>query len=75
MLGDDYDQQREELQRNVERGEHELREAVDDLKRAVNRPLAVVNEITRKPLPWLLCGVLVGIWLGARRGHGTQPQL
>ena len=72
MVGDDYSEQREELLKNVERDEHELREAVDELKRAVSRPLAVVHQISRHPVPWLFCGVLVGIWLGSRRGNGPE---
>jgi hypothetical protein len=67
MGSDDYAEEREALLRTVERDEHELREAVGDLKRAVTRPLEIVEEITSSPIPWLFCAALLGIWLGARR--------
>jgi hypothetical protein len=66
MGSDDYAEEREALRRTVERDELELREAVDDLKRAVTRPLEIVEKIAESPIPWLFCGVLLGVWLGAR---------
>lgn len=73
MIGDDYSQEREELLKNVEREEIELREAVHDLKRAVARPFALLKEATEKPGPWLLAGVLLGVWLGFRASD--RPEL
>jgi hypothetical protein len=52
MGSDDYAEERQALLETVERDEHELREAVDDLKRAVTRPLEIVEEIAdRQPAP------------------------
>ena len=72
MIGDDYSEERQELLKNVEREELELREAVDDLKRAVSRPFEVLKQASQKPGPWLLAGVLVGVWLGFRGDGGSE---
>ena len=68
---DDYVERRDELVKSVERSEQELRRAVDDLTHAVSRPLHVIEQATRQPLPWIISGILIGVWLGARDGNGN----
>ena len=70
---EDYAERRDELVKSVERNENELRQAVSDLKEAVSRPLQIVEQVTREPLPWILSGILIGVWLGARsNGNGSE---
>lgn len=71
MIGN-YSQEREDLLKNVEREEIELREAVDDLKRAVSRPFELLERAGEKPVPWLLAGVLAGVWLGFRAAGRSE---
>lgn len=61
-------EERAQLEEQVERSEQDLRAAVEDLKDAVSRPFRVVEQLAENPTPWLLAGVLVGVWLGARNG-------
>lgn len=72
MLGDDHSAEREELLKDLEREEIELREAVDDLRRAVSRPFERIGQAVERPGPWLLAGVLIGVWLGFRRADGRR---
>ena len=62
-------EEREQIEEEVERSEQELRAAVEDLKDAVARPFRMVEHLADNPTPWLLAGLLVGVWLGARNGH------
>ena len=68
MMADDLEQQREILREQVELEEAELRQAVEDLKVAVSRPLRVLQRLQDNPVPWLLSGALVGLCLGSLNG-------
>lgn len=74
MTVDDLEQQRETLREQVESGEAELRQAVEDLKEAVGRPLRVLQRLQENPLPWLLAGALVGVWLGSMNGADNNER-
>jgi len=67
----DYDTDRVALLEQVERDERELETAVDEVRAAVTRPIETVERIVRNPLPWLLSGVLIGLWFGARDDDST----
>jgi hypothetical protein len=62
--GDDVEEQRELLRQSIERNEAELREAVDELTTAVKNELTLRKQITEHPVPWLLGGFALGLWLG-----------
>jgi hypothetical protein len=68
---DDLDQQREQLREQVEREEAQLRRAVEDLKVAVAKPFQIIERLQDNPIPWLLSGALIGLWLGSRM-HGND---
>lgn len=55
------------LRQSIERDEAELREAVGDLKAAVQSEFSVRNQISSHPVPWLVGGFVLGAWLGRRR--------
>jgi hypothetical protein len=57
---------REELVASAERSERELQVAIEDLKQAVKQPFGIGERIAEHPLPWMVGGVLVGLWLGIR---------
>ena len=63
-------QTRQQLLASAERDEEELEQALGDLKRAVQRPLAIRGQvgghIGAHLVPWLAAGVLIGLWLGSR---------
>jgi hypothetical protein len=59
--------QREVLVESIERDEQELREAVQELTGAASTQLQISERIKQAPLPWLLGGFLLGIWLGSGR--------
>jgi hypothetical protein len=61
---------RDELLASAARHEHELEQALTDLKVAVHRPFAIGERIAENPVPWLIGSVLIGLWLGTRNGHG-----
>ena len=60
--------ERELLRQSIERDEAELRDAVDELKAAVQSELSLRSHIVSHPLPWLVGGFAVGLWLGRRGG-------
>ena len=64
MNGNDVEEQRELLRQSIERNEAELREAVDELTTAVKNEFTLRKQITEHPVPWLLGGVALGLWLG-----------
>lgn len=67
---DELEQQREHLREQVEREEAELRQAVEDLKDAVAKPFRIIEQLQDNPVPWLLSGALIGLWLGSLHdGH------
>jgi hypothetical protein len=53
--------------RAVEESQHELRRALVDLEGIVQRSVDPARWITGRPLPWLLGGLALGLWLGTRR--------
>ncbi len=52
---------------SVQSHQRELEVAMGDLRRALHRPFAVGEQMSEHPLPWLISGLLVGIWFGSRR--------
>lgn len=69
---DELEQQRELLREQVEREEAELRQAVEDLKVAVSKPFRIIEQLQDNPVPWLLSGALIGLWLGSLHGSDRQ---
>ena len=63
---DDSGRDIDALERIVQRDEAELRGALRELQYAIEHPLGIADRIKQRPLPWLLCGFLIGIWLGDR---------
>ena len=59
--------QREVLRQSIERDEAQLREAVDELKAAVQTELSLRSHIMTHPIPWIVGGFALGLWLGRRR--------
>jgi hypothetical protein len=63
-------QTRRQLLASAQRHEQEMQLALGDLKRAVQRPFAIGEQVGAQigghPLPWLAACVLVGLWLGSR---------
>jgi len=64
---------RQQLLESVARDEQELERAIGDLKQAVQRPFEVGERvrahISAHPIPWLVGGLLIGLWLGGRNGR------
>jgi hypothetical protein len=61
-----YSDRREQLLRSIERDQEEIRRAVADLRGAA-RTFNPRDRIVAHPLPWMLGGLLLGLWLGSRR--------
>jgi hypothetical protein len=61
---------RQELLAVAARHEQELEQALVDVKQAVRRPFAIAERIAANPAPWLIGGLLIGLWLGSRSGRG-----
>lgn len=64
------EEQRRELLAQAYRHERELQQAVSELRGAVQRPLQVATRLRAQldgRLPWMIGGLLLGIWLGSRR--------
>ncbi len=58
--------EREVLRHAIERDEAELREAVEELKVAVQSEFSLRSQISSHPVPWLVGGFVLGAWLGRR---------
>jgi len=52
--------------RDVEESRQELNQALGDLEGIVRRSVDPAGWITERPLPWLLGGLALGLWLGSR---------
>ena len=63
---DDLDE-REVLRQAIEEDKAELLDAVDELKAAVTNQFQLRDRIAEHPVPWLVGGFLLGLWL-SRRG-------
>jgi len=63
---DDSGQDIDGLESAVQRDEAELRGALRELQYAIQHPFGIADRIKQRPLPWLLSGFLIGIWLGDR---------
>jgi hypothetical protein len=59
-------EKREQVLPAVERSEQEFREAIDELQTVVQSQLDVSKWVAERPLPWLIGGLLFGLWLGQR---------
>jgi hypothetical protein len=53
--------------REVEESQQELSQALGDLEGIVRSSVDPARWITDRPLPWLLGGLALGFWLGAKR--------
>jgi hypothetical protein len=53
--------------REVEDSQQELSQALGDLEGIVRRSVDPARWITERPLPWLLGGFVLGLWLGTKR--------
>lgn len=60
-------EERAATSREVEESQQELSRALGDLEGIVRRSVNPARWITERPLPWLLGGFVLGLWLGARR--------
>jgi transcriptional regulator of NAD metabolism len=58
--------EREALVQSIEQDKAELLDAVDELKTAVQQQFQLREQIAEHPIPWLLGGLVVGLWLGSR---------
>ena len=53
--------------REVEESQQELSQALGDLEGIVRRSIEPARWIAERPLPWLLGGLVLGLWLGTMR--------
>jgi hypothetical protein len=51
----------------VEESQQELSQALGDLEGIVRSSVDPARWITERPLPWLLGGLVLGLWLGGKR--------
>jgi hypothetical protein len=62
---------RQQLLASAARDEEALEKALVDVRRAVQRPLAIGSRVTEHisahPVPWLAAAVCIGLWLGSRK--------
>jgi hypothetical protein len=65
--GAEIDEREEVLRQSIEHNEAELRDAVDEMTTAVKSELTLRGHIAEHPVPWLLGGIVLGLWL-SRRG-------
>jgi hypothetical protein len=59
--------EREALRQSIEENKAELVDAVDELKAAVTSQFQLRSRIAEHPIPWMVGGFLVGLWLSSRR--------
>lgn len=60
------EEKKEALRESVDRGEQELRLAVDELTTAAQSRLDFKERIAESPWLWLIGGFAVGFWLSRR---------
>jgi hypothetical protein len=53
--------------RAVENSQQELSQALGDLEGIARRSVDPARWVTERPLPWLLGGFVLGLWLGTKR--------
>jgi len=58
--------EREALRQSIEEDKAELLDAVDELKAAVTHQFQLRERIAEHPVPWLVGGFLLGLWLSSR---------
>jgi hypothetical protein len=58
--------EREVLRQSIEEDKAELLDAVDELKAAVSNQFQLREGIAEHPVPWLVGGFLLGLWLSSR---------
>ena len=61
-------EQRKQLLMAVERDREELRLALQQLGAVARRKVHVGQANSSRPLPYLVAGLALGLWLGARHG-------
>lgn len=60
-------ERRERTMPEIRRSQEELRASLETLQATVRRQFDIRRRIAEDPVPWLLAGVLVGLWLGRPR--------
>jgi len=63
--GEDLDE-REALRLSIEEDKAELLDAVVELKEVVQSQFQLRERIAENPVPWLVGGFLLGLWLASR---------
>jgi len=58
--------ERQALRQSIEDDKAELLDAVDELKAAVQHQFQLRERISAHPVPWLVGGFLLGLWLSSR---------
>ena len=58
--------EREVLRQAIEDDKAELLDAVGELKAAVTNQFQLRERIAEHPVPWLVGGFLLGLWLSSR---------
>ena len=56
------------LEQRLRKHDEEWHAAIAKLKEAAKEPLGVADRIRNDPLPWIAGGLLIGFWIGVRRG-------
>lgn len=62
--------EREALRLSIEEDKAELLDAVDELKAAVQSQFQLRERIVQHPMPWLIGGFCLGLWLSSRGRNG-----
>lgn len=66
LVAPDALDEREVLRQSIEEDKAELLDAVGELKAAVQSQFQLRDRIAEHPVPWLVGGFLVGLWLSSR---------
>ena len=67
-----YAGERQHLQQAIEEDQHELHQALDDLKVAASQTLDPGAYVGGNPWPWLAGALLAGVWVGFRWRRATR---
>lgn len=56
------------LEDRLRQHDEQFHQAVAKLKQAAKQPLGLAHRIRNDPLPWLAGALLIGLWVGSKRG-------
>lgn len=59
----------EPFEETVRQHDEDWHEAVEKLREATKRPLGLADRIRDDPIAWLAGGLIVGLWMGTRKGQ------